>query len=200
MGQVDDVLDRDGLDLLLEYVEFDALSVECPQNIGLTRRLVSWCVSRQKRGFNGRGNKDEDTCYSFWVGATLETTTALANQVAGVTEADAMDVTTLADRELVWTFMKLCQNSMFGGFGKLPGAPPDVLHSYYGCCWLSMAQQDACNDSAAEQAAQAEEAPSNPAQPPSFLNFAKGRPFRLSPLDLALGVPVVRTTREDVPS
>eukprot|EP00966_Prymnesium_polylepis_P043145 1002147-Prymnesium_polylepis.1 len=34
--------------------------------------LVQWCVGRQRGGFQGRPNKDEDTCYSFWIGASLQ--------------------------------------------------------------------------------------------------------------------------------
>ena len=36
------------------------------------RRLISWCIHRQHSGFQGRPNKPVDTCYSFWVGASLE--------------------------------------------------------------------------------------------------------------------------------
>ena len=35
-------------------------------------KIREWCLRRQQTGFNGRPNKDVDTCYSFWVGATLE--------------------------------------------------------------------------------------------------------------------------------
>jgi geranylgeranyl transferase type-1 subunit beta len=40
---------------------------------------IRWLVNRQvcsddheKGGFNGRVNKPADTCYSFWVGGTLD--------------------------------------------------------------------------------------------------------------------------------
>ena len=33
--------------------------------------LVGWIVQRQVGGFQGRPGKDEDTCYSFWFGASL---------------------------------------------------------------------------------------------------------------------------------
>ena len=40
------------------------------------KRLVYWCVNRQchskSAGMQGRPNKDEDTCYSYWIGGTLE--------------------------------------------------------------------------------------------------------------------------------
>ena len=33
--------------------------------------LKRWCIRRQQTGFQGRPNKPVDTCYSFWIGATL---------------------------------------------------------------------------------------------------------------------------------
>jgi geranylgeranyl transferase type-1 subunit beta len=33
-------------------------------------RIRRWCM-RQQNGFHDRPNKSADTCYSFWVGATL---------------------------------------------------------------------------------------------------------------------------------
>ena len=35
-------------------------------------RIERWCIMRQLSGFQGRPNKPVDTCYSFWIGATLE--------------------------------------------------------------------------------------------------------------------------------
>jgi prenyltransferase beta subunit len=40
--------------------------------------LVEWLVKRQELGgLNGRPHKEQDTCYSFWVGATLKSLDAL---------------------------------------------------------------------------------------------------------------------------
>ena len=36
------------------------------------KKLRQWCLLRQQSGFQGRPNKPVDTCYSFWVGATLQ--------------------------------------------------------------------------------------------------------------------------------
>eukprot|EP00475_Leptophrys_vorax_P027592 TRINITY_DN3933_c0_g1_i5.p1 TRINITY_DN3933_c0_g1~~TRINITY_DN3933_c0_g1_i5.p1 ORF type:complete len:344 (+),score=68.75 TRINITY_DN3933_c0_g1_i5:1164-2195(+) len=36
------------------------------------RALVKWCVNRQGSGFQGRPYKDPDTCYSYWIGATMK--------------------------------------------------------------------------------------------------------------------------------
>lgn len=35
-------------------------------------RIKRWCIMRQQSGYHGRPNKPVDTCYSFWVGATLK--------------------------------------------------------------------------------------------------------------------------------
>lgn len=35
-------------------------------------KLTRWCINRQTTGFSGRVNKPWDTCYSFWIGATLK--------------------------------------------------------------------------------------------------------------------------------
>jgi geranylgeranyl transferase type-1 subunit beta len=35
-------------------------------------RLAEWCINRQSKGFNGRVNKPNDSCYSWWVGSTLK--------------------------------------------------------------------------------------------------------------------------------
>lgn len=40
-------------------------------------RIRRWCIMRQQSGFHGRPNKPVDTCYSFWVGATLEVQTGV---------------------------------------------------------------------------------------------------------------------------
>jgi geranylgeranyl transferase type-1 subunit beta len=37
------------------------------------KKIIRWCVQRQElSGFCGRINKPEDTCYAFWVGASLK--------------------------------------------------------------------------------------------------------------------------------
>jgi geranylgeranyl transferase type-1 subunit beta len=38
-------------------------------------------------------------------------------------------------------FVLKCQSSS-GGFSKYPDMYPDVLHSYYSICWLSMIHED----------------------------------------------------------
>ena len=34
--------------------------------------LIQYCIFRQNEGYQGRTEKEPDTCYSFWVGGTLQ--------------------------------------------------------------------------------------------------------------------------------
>jgi len=83
--------------------------------------LVAWCVGRQVGGFQGRPNKDEDTCYSFWIGASLALLGA-----GELTDLDALAV-----------FAFNCEGS-HGGIAKCVGNHPDVLHSHYALAGLSL--------------------------------------------------------------
>ena len=85
-------------------------------------RLLRWCAERQVGGFQGRANKPADTCYSFWIGATLEM----------LGRSDVIQ----AECSAAFTFS--CQGPT-GGFAKLPDVRPDVLHTYYGLAGLSIA-------------------------------------------------------------
>ncbi|XP_062516801.1 geranylgeranyl transferase type-1 subunit beta-like [Corticium candelabrum] len=84
--------------------------------------LKRWCLLRQQTGFNGRPNKPVDTCYSFWVGATLE----------------LLGCYDLIDRECNRGHLLAIQNSITGGLSKHFDTPPDVLHSYLGLSGLSL--------------------------------------------------------------
>lgn len=94
----------------------------CLGDLERTDDLVRWCLMRQGTGFNGRANKDEDTCYSFWVGCSLH--------MLGYGEH-------IAAKPLL-TFLMMCVNGKYGGFSKAPGALPDVMHSLYSLCGLSL--------------------------------------------------------------
>jgi len=90
---------------------------------GLARRAecVHWCIARQIGGFQGRPNKDEDTCYSFWIGGALH----LLGQGQ------------LVDPKAVACFAQCCEGAR-GGVSKLPGAHPDILHSYFALAGLAL--------------------------------------------------------------
>jgi geranylgeranyl transferase type-1 subunit beta len=78
-------------------------------------------------GMSGRTNKVADTCYGFWVGASLH----------------VMQQPKLYDFEAVRRYLLgKTQHSVLGGFGKFPGYLPDLLHSYLGLAALSLAGSD----------------------------------------------------------
>jgi len=86
-------------------------------------QLIDWCVKRQHFGFQGRIEKAMDSCYSFWVGASMK----------------LLGVDDLLDREACAGFIKQCESSATGGFQKFPESEgPDLLHSYFSVCGLSL--------------------------------------------------------------
>ncbi|XP_058792024.1 geranylgeranyl transferase type-1 subunit beta [Phymastichus coffea] len=85
-------------------------------------RLKRWCLLRQDGGFHGRPGKQSDSCYSFWIGATLK----------------LLGVDNLSDQEENRAFVLDTQNTLVGGFGKYASEPPDPLHAYLGLCSLSL--------------------------------------------------------------
>eukprot|EP01100_Stratorugosa_tubuloviscum_P013648 TRINITY_DN6982_c1_g2_i1.p1 TRINITY_DN6982_c1_g2~~TRINITY_DN6982_c1_g2_i1.p1 ORF type:complete len:354 (-),score=148.24 TRINITY_DN6982_c1_g2_i1:55-1083(-) len=86
--------------------------------------FIRWCCERQISGFQGRINKDADTCYSFWIGGCLE----------------LLNCGHLINSSELEAFIFICQSNSTGGFSKQPGFPPDMLHSYYSLCGLRIAQ------------------------------------------------------------
>jgi len=91
-----------------------------------TTSLVGWCLRRQtvSGGFQGRVNKDADTCYAFWVGSSLK--------ILGAYD--------LCDKVALRSFLITCQTK-YGGFSKFPNGFPDVLHSFYGICAFSLLEE-----------------------------------------------------------
>lgn len=78
-------------------------------------------------GMNGRTNKVADTCYAFWVGASLH----------------IMQQPTIYDHEAVRRYLLgKTQHPVLGGFGKFPEDLPDLLHGYLGLAALSLAGND----------------------------------------------------------
>eukprot|EP00931_Biecheleriopsis_adriatica_P088609 TRINITY_DN62898_c0_g1_i1.p1 TRINITY_DN62898_c0_g1~~TRINITY_DN62898_c0_g1_i1.p1 ORF type:complete len:407 (+),score=88.19 TRINITY_DN62898_c0_g1_i1:39-1259(+) len=85
--------------------------------------LVGWCMRRQISGFQGRIEKDADTCYSFWVGGSLQ----------------LLGAASFLDRQACVEFLKQCESGRFGGFLKFPQVQhPDLLHSYFSVCGLCL--------------------------------------------------------------
>ncbi|KAJ3126124.1 Geranylgeranyl transferase type-1 subunit beta, partial [Physocladia obscura] len=91
--------------------------------------LVEWLLKRQNEvdgGFAGRPEKDSDTCYSFWIGASLEILGALEYSDA------------VANKKYLGTTI-----SARGGFAKhaVEGTQPDPLHSYMALAALSISTE-----------------------------------------------------------
>ncbi|XP_076465459.1 geranylgeranyl transferase type-1 subunit beta-like [Babylonia areolata] len=85
-------------------------------------QLKRWCVMRQQSGFQGRPNKPVDTCYSFWIGATLK--------LLGMFD----QTNYLFNR----SFILSTSSPVIGGFAKSPDDSCDPLHTYLGLCGLSL--------------------------------------------------------------
>lgn len=79
-------------------------------------RLTRWCLMRQNDGFQGRPNKSSDTCYSFWVGATLH----------------MLFAENFTDPQENRDFVLCTQDSIVGGFAKFYDTHPDPMHTYLG--------------------------------------------------------------------
>jgi len=71
---------------------------------------------RQDCGFHGRPGKPPDTCYSFWVGATLE----------------LLEFFDFSDAEQNKTFILNTQDITIGGLAKYKKGRSDPLHTYLG--------------------------------------------------------------------
>lgn len=77
-------------------------------------------------GLNGRVGKPVDTCYAFWVSASLEILKrGLSSQILDSSAAEAYLLTSV-------------QHTIIGGFAKLEGENPDQMHSYLALTALSM--------------------------------------------------------------
>jgi geranylgeranyl transferase type-1 subunit beta len=100
-------------------------------NFTLPTSLSSLTLAENQRfvGVNGRCNKAADTCYSWWVGASLVT--------LGREE--------LISREPLRRFLLEKMQHRIGGFGKNPGSPPDVYHACFGLASLGVLGESGLN-------------------------------------------------------
>lgn len=83
--------------------------------------LLHWLIQRQVSGFQGRINKPQDSCYSWWIGSSL--------QMLGY--FDMVETVHLKG------FILSCQHFATGGFAKEPDHNPDALHTYFSLCGLA---------------------------------------------------------------
>ncbi|XP_071546819.1 geranylgeranyl transferase type-1 subunit beta isoform X2 [Panulirus ornatus] len=91
------------------------------------QRLMRWLVGRQiGGGLQGRPNKPPDTCYTFWIGASLKLLGGL----------------NYLDLEALRQFVLSTQDPITGGLAKYPDSHPDGLHTYLGISGLSLLNRD----------------------------------------------------------
>jgi len=88
-----------------------------PPNEGVPQERADSCWV----GVNGRCNKIGDTCYAYWVGTPLS----------------ILDRLHLIDPKPIRRWLLEKTQHLIGGFGKISGDPPDILHSYLGLAALA---------------------------------------------------------------
>lgn len=88
--------------------------------------LIEWLVWRQlpNGGLNGRPEKLEDVCYSWWIMSALVT----------------LDAAHLIDTSALESFILACQDPVQGGFADRPGDVGDVFHTLFGVAGLSFVE------------------------------------------------------------
>ena len=84
--------------------------------------LIRWCLKRQNEGFNGRPNKPDDSCYSWWIIATLK----------------LLDKDFLINNEQNEIFLHATESKLTGGFSKWPDSSADPLHACLSLASLSL--------------------------------------------------------------
>ncbi|KAG1785639.1 rab geranylgeranyltransferase [Suillus plorans] len=86
--------------------------------------LFWWLSERQlpNGGLNGRPEKLEDVCYSFWVLSAL----SILNKLTWI------------DSSKLEAFILSAQNTESGGISDRPGNMPDVFHTIFGLAGLSL--------------------------------------------------------------
>ena len=93
-------------------------------------KAIRWCVLRLNEGFQGRPNKPDDTCYSFWIGAALRLLVPQNDKIEPV-------ISSLASKS--HQFVLSTQDAIVGGMAKWPElTSPDPLHTYLGLSGMSL--------------------------------------------------------------
>ncbi|CAD5212416.1 unnamed protein product [Bursaphelenchus okinawaensis] len=85
-------------------------------------KLKRWALQKQDVGFHGRPNKPDDSCYAFWVGATLW----------------MLNAHHLVEEKSLRGFLMETQDDCIGGFAKYIDSNSDILHTYFGIAALSI--------------------------------------------------------------
>ena len=92
------------------------------------QKLGAWLSERQvpAGGLNGRPEKQEDSCYSWWVLSSLV----------------MIDRLHWIDRDPLVAFILRCQDPERGGLADRPGNAVDVYHTHFAIAGLSLLGYD----------------------------------------------------------
>ncbi|KAJ4344509.1 Rab geranylgeranyltransferase [Didymosphaeria variabile] len=106
------------------YTCVGALTIADRLDLVNQERLGAWLSERQLKngGLNGRPEKTEDVCYSWWVMSSL----AMINKLHWI------------DGEKLTAFILGCQDPDLGGLSDRPGDMVDVFHTHFGIAGLSL--------------------------------------------------------------
>ena len=101
-----------------------ALSIAKRLDVVEIDKLAGWLSERQTDdgGLNGRPEKLEDVCYSWWVASSL----AMLGKLNWI------------DGQKLQDFILRCQDSERGGMADRPGDMVDVFHTVFGVAGLSL--------------------------------------------------------------
>jgi geranylgeranyl transferase type-1 subunit beta len=84
--------------------------------------LKKWAIFKQEEAFHGRTNKPDDSCYAFWIGATLK----------------MLNSDSFVNVEELRNYLMAAQDELIGGFSKFADSKSDVLHTYFSLAGLSL--------------------------------------------------------------
>lgn len=105
-------------------------------------------------GYNGRWNKNADTCYCWWVGGTLQVCpsprlsfcSSLPSKLKTLTPSKILGHLDLVNKPASRRFITSKTQHIIGGFSKYPGGPPDVYHAYLGLAALAVLDESPPED------------------------------------------------------
>ncbi|KAI8935983.1 hypothetical protein NX059_007486 [Plenodomus lindquistii] len=101
-----------------------ALAIADRLDLVQQEKLGAWLSERQLKngGLNGRPEKKEDVCYSWWVMSSM----AMLNKLHWI------------DGHRLAKFILQCQDPDLGGLADRPGDTVDVFHTVFGIAGLSL--------------------------------------------------------------
>ena len=97
----------------------------------IKEKCLKWLSFRLDSGFQGRPNKQDDTCYTWWVGGALK----LLNGCTSPTENNNF---VMEQIQHCIPYVLSTQDPITGGLAKWPDLTPDPLHSYLGLSGLGL--------------------------------------------------------------